>query len=75
MYTVVSVIVMYIWLHAILLIVRIALKIAFPFLSEKSLKEVILDPEFHKNILKNILLIYGILLGISLLMAIIAKII
>ncbi|MGG5325570.1 hypothetical protein IGJ83_003152 [Enterococcus pernyi] len=71
MYTVVSVIVTYIRLHASLLIVRIALKIAFPFLSEKSLKEVILDPEFHKNIL----LIYGILLGISLLMAIIAKII
>lgn len=66
MYTVVSVIVMYIMLHMAFLTVRVALRLAFPLLSEKSLKEVILDSELHKYIFKFIMFIYVGLLGISL---------
>lgn len=75
MYTLISVIVTYTLLHATFLIVRVALKLSFPSLSEKSLKETILDPVFHKNMLKNIICIYGGLLGICFFMALIAKVI
>lgn len=75
MSTIVSAIATYILLHATLLIVRVALKLSYPLLSEKSLKETILDPEFHQNIFKNFMRIYVLLLGICFFMVIIAKII
>ncbi|MGM0285745.1 hypothetical protein IGK61_003568 [Enterococcus sp. AZ063] len=64
-------ILLYVLFHAMCLVVRIDLKRLISLPSEKYLKETIFDFEFHKNIFKNIIYIYGLLLGIWLSVAII----
>ncbi|MGM0231409.1 hypothetical protein IGJ28_003502 [Enterococcus sp. AZ091] len=75
MATIASVIVLYIWLHVTFLLPIITLNLAVASLTETSLKEVILDIKVHKSIFKLIILIFVGILGISLLIVIIGKMI
>lgn len=72
---IVSVIVLYIWLHGTFLLPIIALNLMFSSLTETSLKAVILDTKVHKSIFKLIILIFAGILGISMLIVIIGKMI
>lgn len=70
-----SVIILYIWLHVTLLLPIVALNLMFSSLTETSFKEVILDTKVHKIIFKFIILLFVGILGISMLIVIIGKII
>lgn len=70
-----SVIILYIWLHVTFLLPIVALNLMFSSLTETSFKEVILDTKVHKIIFKFIILLFVGILGISMLIVIIGKII